>query len=162
MMVEKLGAAPLRGRVAVVTGVSRRQGIGYAIALRLAAAGADLFITHRYATVKVKLGGNRAVRASLISVRLLSLHGVHRIVFARGDRKVWNLPRKHGWNMRDRLVRLNESGHLLRTGHVGTVRSGSPHRFHPDRRREGRARGHVVHERSRHCWRATIVPRCSG
>jgi 3-oxoacyl-[acyl-carrier protein] reductase len=39
---------PLRGRVAVVTGVSRRAGIGYAIARRLAAFGASLFL-HQYA-----------------------------------------------------------------------------------------------------------------
>jgi 3-oxoacyl-[acyl-carrier protein] reductase len=38
---------PLRGRVAVVTGVSRRAGIGYAIARRLAALGANLFL-HQY------------------------------------------------------------------------------------------------------------------
>jgi 3-oxoacyl-[acyl-carrier protein] reductase len=37
---------PLRGRVAVVTGVSRRVGIGYAIARRLAALGASLFLHH--------------------------------------------------------------------------------------------------------------------
>src|SRR5690606_24893396 len=36
----------LRGRVALVTGVSRRQGIGFAVASRLAAAGASLFLTH--------------------------------------------------------------------------------------------------------------------
>jgi hypothetical protein len=35
---------PLRGRVALVTGVSRRTGIGYAIARRLAALGASLFL----------------------------------------------------------------------------------------------------------------------
>lgn len=34
----------LKGRVALVTGVSRRIGIGYAIATRLAQAGADLFV----------------------------------------------------------------------------------------------------------------------
>jgi 3-oxoacyl-[acyl-carrier protein] reductase len=37
---------PLRGRVAVVTGVSRRAGIGYAIARRLAALGASVFFQH--------------------------------------------------------------------------------------------------------------------
>lgn len=36
----------LRGRVALVTGVSRRQGIGCAIASRLASLGADLVVTH--------------------------------------------------------------------------------------------------------------------
>ena len=35
---------PLRGRAALVTGVSRRAGIGYAIARRLAALGASLFL----------------------------------------------------------------------------------------------------------------------
>jgi len=39
---------PLRGRVAVVTGVSRRAGIGYAIARRLAALGASLYL-HQFA-----------------------------------------------------------------------------------------------------------------
>ena len=38
----------LRGRVAVVTGVSRRAGIGFATASRLAALGADLFL-HSFA-----------------------------------------------------------------------------------------------------------------
>jgi 3-oxoacyl-[acyl-carrier protein] reductase len=37
---------PLRGRVALVTGVSRRAGIGYAIARRLAGLGASLFLHH--------------------------------------------------------------------------------------------------------------------
>ena len=36
----------LRGRAAVVTGVSRRRGIGFAIASRLARAGADLVVQH--------------------------------------------------------------------------------------------------------------------
>jgi 3-oxoacyl-[acyl-carrier protein] reductase len=34
----------LKGRVALITGVSRRKGIGFAIAKHLAAAGADLFV----------------------------------------------------------------------------------------------------------------------
>ena len=36
--------AVLKGRVALVTGVSRRKGIGFAIAQRLATLGADVFI----------------------------------------------------------------------------------------------------------------------
>lgn len=39
---------PLQGRIAVVTGVSRRVGIGFAVASRLAALGADLFV-HSFA-----------------------------------------------------------------------------------------------------------------
>jgi 3-oxoacyl-[acyl-carrier protein] reductase len=37
---------PLRGRAALVTGVSRRAGIGYAVARRMAALGASLFLHH--------------------------------------------------------------------------------------------------------------------
>jgi 3-oxoacyl-[acyl-carrier protein] reductase len=37
---------PLAGRVAVVTGVSRRRGIGFAVASRLAAMGASLYVHH--------------------------------------------------------------------------------------------------------------------
>ncbi|MFK4835461.1 SDR family oxidoreductase [Microbacterium sp. ZW T2_14] len=37
---------PLRGKTALVTGVSRRRGIGYAVATRFARLGADLFLHH--------------------------------------------------------------------------------------------------------------------
>ncbi|WAP53180.1 SDR family NAD(P)-dependent oxidoreductase [Arthrobacter sp. ATA002] len=37
---------PLAGRTAVVTGVSRRQGIGFAVASRLAQMGASLYLAH--------------------------------------------------------------------------------------------------------------------
>lgn len=37
---------PLRGRVALLTGVSRRQGIGYATACRMVAYGASAFVQH--------------------------------------------------------------------------------------------------------------------
>jgi len=37
---------PLAGRVAVVTGVSRRKGIGFAVASRLAGMGASLYLQH--------------------------------------------------------------------------------------------------------------------
>ena len=39
-------AAALRGSTALVTGVSRRKGIGYAVAVRLAELGANVFIQH--------------------------------------------------------------------------------------------------------------------
>lgn len=42
-------AAQLSGRTALITGASRRQGIGYAVACRLAGMGADLFISHHQA-----------------------------------------------------------------------------------------------------------------
>ncbi|QGK69557.1 SDR family oxidoreductase [Allosaccharopolyspora coralli] len=40
------GPLPLRGRGALITGVSRRAGIGHAIACRLAALGAHVFVHH--------------------------------------------------------------------------------------------------------------------
>lgn len=40
------GAWPLAGRAAVVTGVSRRAGIGFAVARRLLALGADVLVHH--------------------------------------------------------------------------------------------------------------------
>lgn len=39
-------ARPLQGRTALVTGVSRRRGIGYAVAVELASLGASVFIHH--------------------------------------------------------------------------------------------------------------------
>src|SRR6476469_2207289 len=39
-----MSGLPLSGRTAVVTGVSRRRGIGYAVARRLAAMGANLLV----------------------------------------------------------------------------------------------------------------------
>ena len=61
---------PLRGRVALVTGVSRRAGIGHAVARRLAAAGAGLFLHHfaphdREQPWGAEPGGPAAVAASV-------------------------------------------------------------------------------------------------
>src|SRR5271170_6662417 len=77
---------PLRGRAALVTGVSRRAGIGYAVARRLAALGASLFL-HHYAphdrdqpwgddpggTDAVLAGVRSALAAADASVRHLEL-----------------------------------------------------------------------------------------
>lgn len=62
--------APLSGRVAIVTGVSRRAGIGHAIARRLLAEGASVFV-HSWAAHDAEQwwgadeGGDRAVMAAL-------------------------------------------------------------------------------------------------
>lgn len=69
-MGAKMGAAPLRGRVAVVTGVSRRQGIGFAIAVRLAVAGADLFVTHHRAHDESQPWGADDIEAALGRVQV--------------------------------------------------------------------------------------------
>ena len=47
-MEDPVHQSSLNGRVALVTGVSRRIGIGYAIAKQLIGLGADLFL-HSYA-----------------------------------------------------------------------------------------------------------------
>lgn len=59
---------PLRGRVVVVTGVSRRIGIGYAIARRAAAYGASLLLQHHREHDEERLWGGDdldAVRAGV-------------------------------------------------------------------------------------------------
>ncbi|HVX31022.1 MAG TPA: SDR family oxidoreductase [Nitrolancea sp.] len=68
--MEQLSATPLAGRVALVTGVSRRNGIGYAIARRLAAHGAELFL-HSWEAFDAAMpwgadpGGSEAILAEL-------------------------------------------------------------------------------------------------
>jgi 3-oxoacyl-[acyl-carrier protein] reductase len=72
---------PLRGRAAVVTGVSRRAGIGYAVGRRLAGLGASLFL-HHYAPHDRDQpwggdpGGTEAVIAGIRSVAVAGA-GVH-------------------------------------------------------------------------------------
>ncbi|MCH6230700.1 SDR family oxidoreductase [Microbacterium sp. CFH 31415] len=59
---------PLRGKTALVTGVSRRRGIGFAVASRLAGLGANIFIHHfRPHDTALPWGGDDldAVRAEL-------------------------------------------------------------------------------------------------
>lgn len=52
---------PLQGKIAVITGVGRRQGIGYAIAQKLAGLGADIFFSYwRAYDKKMKLAGSEA------------------------------------------------------------------------------------------------------
>ncbi len=75
---------PLRGRVAVVTGVSRRAGIGYAIARRLAALGASLFL-HQFAPHDrdqrwgADPGGPEAVIAGVTAARADEVSGVRHV-----------------------------------------------------------------------------------
>jgi 3-oxoacyl-[acyl-carrier protein] reductase len=73
---------PLRGRVALVTGVSRRAGIGYATARRLAALGAGLFLHHyvphdRDQPWGADPGGIQAVVAGVTAARAADGASVH-------------------------------------------------------------------------------------
>jgi len=73
---------PLRGRAALVTGASRRAGIGYAIGRRLAALGASLFL-HHYAPHDrdqpwgADPGGTRAVIDGVTSALAAHSASVH-------------------------------------------------------------------------------------
>lgn len=74
------GTSSLHGRVAVVTGVSRRQGIGYAMAARLAARGADLFVTHHQPHDEDQPWGADDIRAVLDGIRAHAVADVQRVV----------------------------------------------------------------------------------
>jgi 3-oxoacyl-[acyl-carrier protein] reductase len=63
----------LEGRVALVTGVSRRRGIGYAIASRLRGLGADLFVQHHVAHDAAQPWGADAVDEVLADVGAVGL-----------------------------------------------------------------------------------------
>ena len=75
---------PLHGRVAVITGVSRRAGIGYAVACRLAALGASLFL-HQFAPHDrdqpwgADPGGPEAVLAGVTDARADEVSGVRHV-----------------------------------------------------------------------------------
>lgn len=80
---------PLAGRVAVITGVSRRKGIGFAVATRLAAMGASLFVQH-YAPHDAKQPwGADDVEGLLGELRAKLTEGAHlghaEIDFSRDD-----------------------------------------------------------------------------
>lgn len=75
---------PLRGRVAVVTGASRRSGIGYAIARRLASLGAGLFLHHHVAHDRdqpwgADPGGPQAVAGGVTAALADRDAGVHHL-----------------------------------------------------------------------------------
>lgn len=92
-MVAKSGtAAPLRGRVAVVTGVSRRQSIGFATAVRLAAAGADLFVTHHRAHDDSQPWGADDIEAVLGGIRDARLDEGQRVADVAVDLAVSDAP----------------------------------------------------------------------
>lgn len=79
------GEGSLSGRAAVVTGVSRRQGIGHAIARRLAARGADLLVAHHCPHDMDQPWGADDVRLVLDSIRAARLSEDQRVVDVGAD-----------------------------------------------------------------------------
>lgn len=75
--------AVLKGRVAVVTGVSRRKGIGFAIAQRLASLGADVFI-HSFSTYDAERDWGADPDGIPALITELRLHGTQ-IAHAEGN-----------------------------------------------------------------------------
>ncbi|WP_405217849.1 SDR family oxidoreductase [Agrococcus sp. Ld7] len=75
----------LSGRVALVTGVSRRRGIGFAIASRLAARGAHLVVTHHQAHDAEQPWGADDLEAVLAGIRARRLHPDQRLVDVAAD-----------------------------------------------------------------------------
>ena len=75
---------PLSGRTAVVTGVSRRRGIGFAIASRLASMGASLAVHHHVAHDSEEYGESDDLDDLLASLRGALQDGA-RLVDISGD-----------------------------------------------------------------------------
>lgn len=73
-------SAPLTGRTAIVTGVSRRGGIGFAIACRLAGMGADLMLCHHAAHDRAQPWGGDDVAAVIGGVREACLDPGQRVI----------------------------------------------------------------------------------
>lgn len=71
-LLSALQPLPLQGRVALVTGVGRRNGIGFAVARRLAQLGADLFI-QSWAPFDVERGYAGSDERGEVSTELRSL-----------------------------------------------------------------------------------------
>lgn len=76
---------PLRGRVAVITGVSRVQGIGYATACRLVAYGASVFVQHHQAHDDAMPWGADNLDDVLTGIREHRADSAARVEQAEGD-----------------------------------------------------------------------------
>lgn len=85
-------AASLHGRVALVTGVSRRQGIGFAIASRLAASGAHLLLTHHQAHDADQPWGADNLAVLLEQIYGRRLHPDQRVVDVPADLSAARVP----------------------------------------------------------------------
>lgn len=79
-----LMSLPLTGRTAVVTGVSRRRGIGFAVASRLASMGASLAVHHHAPHDMDEYGAADDLGELLVELRA-SLRGEARLVDVTGD-----------------------------------------------------------------------------
>src|SRR5262245_52169632 len=75
---------PLTGRTAIVTGVSRRRGIGFAVASRLASMGASLAVHHHVPHDEAEYGASGDLGELLAELRC-SLKGESRLVDVSGD-----------------------------------------------------------------------------
>lgn len=93
MGIPESNEAPyLRGRVALVTGVSRRQGIGFAIASRLAASGAHIVLTHHQAHDAEQPWGADDLAVVLEQIRGRRLHPDQRVVDVAADLSATGVP----------------------------------------------------------------------
>ncbi len=96
---------PLSGRRCLVTGVSRRQGIAYAVVRRLLSLGADVFATHHHAADTEQPWGGEDVAALLDGLR--SEFPARRLVDVGADLAFDEAPAAVVKQARDRLGALD-------------------------------------------------------
>lgn len=82
----------LHGRVALITGVSRRQGIGCAIAGRLAEMGADVLVSHHQPHDEQQPWGADSIDAVLEQIRSRRAHPGQRVLDAAADLAAEGVP----------------------------------------------------------------------
>jgi 3-oxoacyl-[acyl-carrier protein] reductase len=82
--LSSMSSLPLAGRTAVVTGVSRRRGIGFTVASRLASMGASLAVHHYLPHDPDEYGGAEDLTELLAELRA-SVRDEARLVDVSGD-----------------------------------------------------------------------------
>ncbi len=100
--------AVLKGRVALVTGVSRRKGIGFAITQQLAMLGADVFI-HSFSPYDATQTWGADPDGISALIALLQKHGTRKFLHK------WSQGKEHRNNPKNLIAALDKA--ISKSGH---------------------------------------------